>query len=107
VKPLPDLLSVDRILDAAGVCPPTLDQRITADPSQAIGAHASPSRLGVIFSKRRTKSLCLIPLNIEYWKAVPGGRSGRSPHWIKSKNPNARAAEEDWAPHSRTRGRRV
>jgi bifunctional non-homologous end joining protein LigD len=28
-------------------------------------------------------------------------RSGRSPHWIKSKNPNApavrRKAEEDWA----------
>jgi bifunctional non-homologous end joining protein LigD len=32
-------------------------------------------------------------------------RSGRSPHWIKSKNPNApavkRETEEDWGRHRR------
>jgi ATP-dependent DNA ligase len=36
-------------------------------------------------------------------------RSGRSPHWIKSKNPNApavkREAEEDWGRGSRPRQR--
>jgi ATP-dependent DNA ligase len=60
-----------------------------AATARLIFAHACKLGLEGIVSKRRDSPY----------------RSGRSPHWIKSKNPNApavkREAEEDWSGKSR------